>query len=398
MSNFTEDTKIKGHIDWYILLPIIGLMLFSIAFVYSASYTISDLKLRSTDNLFIKHGINVLLGIIVMIITSAIDYQHWKKISKYGLIGAIILLVIVIFHGAGAKGATRWISLGFVRFQPSELAKFALVIHFATLLSQKQKVIKSFNEGFLPFLLWTGLVCVLIALQPNFSNTAVIFLIAFSMMFIGNINLLHLSSMLVVCIIGGGIFAVSATYRLNRILAYLGMGDGSAATENVNYQLNQALLAIGNGGIHGVGAGQSRQSHMFLPESYGDFIFSVIGEEYGFIGLTLIILAFVMIFWRGMSVAKKAPDNFGYYLAVGILVTFAFYVFVNAGVNTGLLPTTGVPFPFLSYGGTAILIYSFAMGILLNISAQANVYPRNNFEQDLDDDDEVDEIKLVDFN
>ena len=196
-----------------------------------------------------------------------------------------------------------------------------------------------------------------------------------------------------------GIFAVSAPYRLKRILAFI---DGSSG--NGNYQLNQALIAIGNGGIHGVGAGQSRQSHMFLPESYGDFIFSVIGEEYGFIGLTVIILAFVMIFWRGMSIAKKAPDNFGYYLAVGILVTFAFYVFINAAVNTGLLPTTGVPFPFISFGGTAILIYSFAMGILLNISAQANVYPRNNFEQDIDEDDESDEdneesdIKLVDFN
>ncbi len=382
------EIKNKGHIDWYILLPILGLMLFSIAFVYSASYTFSDLKLHSTENLFIKHGINVLLGILIMILTSTIDYQHWKKFSKYGLIAAIILLVVVLFIGAGAKGAVRWISLGFVRFQPSELAKFALIIHFATLLSQKQKVIKSFAEGFLPFLLWTGAVCVLIALQPNFSNTAVIFLIAFSMMFIGNVNLLHLTSMLVVCIIGGGIFAVSATYRLNRILAYLGMGTHDAATENVNYQLDQALLAIGNGGIHGVGAGHSRQSHMFLPESYGDFIFSVIGEEYGFIGLTIIILAFVMIFWRGMSIAKKAPDNFGYYLAVGILVTFSFYVFVNAGVNTGLLPTTGVPFPFLSYGGTAILIYSFAMGILLNISAQANVYPRKSFEQDIDDENE----------
>lgn len=393
------ETKIKGHIDWYILLPIIGLMLFSIAFVYSASYTISDIKLRSTENLFFKHSFNVLLGIIVMIITSAFDYQIWKKVSKYGLIFAIILLVIVLVHGSGAKGAVRWISLGFIRFQPSELAKFALVIHFATLLSQKQKVIKSFKEGFIPFILWTGLVCVLIALQPNFSNTAIIFLIAFSMMFIGNINLLHLSSMLVVCVVGGGIFAVSAPYRLKRILAFI---DGSSG--NGNYQLNQALIAIGNGGIHGVGAGQSRQSHMFLPESYGDFIFSVIGEEYGFIGLTVIILAFVMIFWRGMSIAKKAPDNFGYYLAVGILVTFAFYVFINAAVNTGLLPTTGVPFPFISFGGTAILIYSFAMGILLNISAQANVYPRNNFEQDIDEDDESDEdneesdIKLVDFN
>ena len=156
------------------------------------------------------------------------------------------------------------------------------------------------------------------------------------------------------------------------------MGDAGSQVETTGYQLNQALIAMGNGGIFGVGPGQNRQSHLFLPESYGDFIFSIIGEEYGFIGLFAILAAFALIFWRGMIIAKKAPDNYGYFLAIGIIITFAIYVFVNAGVNTGILPTTGVPMPFISYGGTAILFYSAAIGVLLNISAQAGVYPKIN--------------------
>ncbi|MFW5702035.1 MAG: FtsW/RodA/SpoVE family cell cycle protein, partial [Bacteroidota bacterium] len=160
------------------------------------------------------------------------------------------------------------------------------------------------------------------------------------------------------------------------IMAYLGMDPNTIDPESVNYQLRQALIALGNGGLFGTGPGQSRQSNLFLPESYGDFIFSIIGEEYGFIGVLLVIATFVLVFWRGMMVARRAPDDFGYFLAVGILITFAIYVFVNAGVNVGLLPTTGLPMPFVSYGGSAVLIYAMAVGVLLNISAQSGIYPR----------------------
>jgi len=200
-------------------------------------------------------------------------------------------------------------------------------------------------------------------------------------MFIGNTNLIHLGGLLVTGLIGGLTYMISAEYRLNRLKAFFGIGD-SPTHESVNYQLNQALIALGNGGLFGLGTGQSRQSQHFLPESYGDFIFSIIGEEYGFFGLILVLGVFVILFWRGMLIARKAPDNFGYFLAIGILLTFAIYVFVNAGVNCGLLPTTGVPMPFVSYGGTAVFFYSAAIGILLNISAQAGINPRIEFAQD----------------
>jgi cell division protein FtsW len=368
--------KPGGHIDWLILLPVVGLMLFSIAFVYSASAPIAEMRFGQPERLFINHALRILAGIVTIIIFSRIDYHRWKKISKPLMFVAIALLIVVLFAGYNIKGASRWLFIGPLTFQPSELAKFALVVHFAVMLDRKQPVIKTFESGFLPFLFWTLVICLLIALQPNFSTTFVIYFIAMSMMFIGNTNLLHLGATTLVGLTAAGLYAVSAEYRLQRIMSFLGINPKSIDPETVNYQLRQALIALGNGGLFGTGPGQSRQSDLFLPESYGDFIFSIIGEEYGFVGVVLIILTFGLIFWRGMMVARRAPDNFGYFLAVGVLITFAIYVFVNAGVNVGLLPTTGLPMPFVSYGGSAVLIYAAAIGILLNISAQSGIYPR----------------------
>jgi len=376
MNEYME--KSKGHIDWFIFLPITLLMLMSLAFVYSASFPFAEAEVGlQADSLFFSHLWKVILGIFIIMIVSKIDYHLYRKFSKPILIFSILLLVTVLLFGATSKGATRWIDFGVFRLQPSEIAKFAMVLHFSSMLAAKQKIIKSFEYGFLPFVIWTGLILTLIALQPNLSTLLVIGLISMSMMFIGNVNLLHLISASFIGLVTATIYTVSAEYRMDRLKAYIGIDDGGNAASTISYQLNQALLAIGNGGWTGVGPGQSRQSHLFLPESYGDFIFSIIGEEIGFIGLLLIIAIYGLVFWRGLLIAKKAPDNFGYFLAIGIIITFAFYVFVNAGVNTGLLPTTGVPLPFLSYGGTAVLLYSVAIGILLNISAQAGVFPRD---------------------
>lgn len=359
----------KGHIDWLILLPVIGIMLFGLGFVYSASSAHAIANNESETYYFMKHLWKVLIGIGVIIIFAKIDYHIYRKFSKGMLFSTVILLVLVLFIGLNLKGANRWISLGPITIQPSELAKFAMVIHFASMLASKQGDIKDFYKGFLPFIVWLGMLCFLIALQPNFSTMMVVFAIGFAIMFVGNVNLLYLIASGGIGLVAASFFAIAQPYRVKRFLAF--MGEGSS---DDRFQLNQALIAIGNGGFWGVGPGQSRQSDHFLPEPYGDFIFSIVGEEIGFIGLLLVMLAFGIIFWRGMLIAKKAPDNFGYFLSVGIIITFAFYVFVNAGVNTGILPTTGVPFPFLSYGGTAILIYSAAIGILLNVSAQAGTY------------------------
>ncbi len=365
----------KGHIDWYILLSVVGLMLFSIAFVYSASASIAEVRYAHSDVLFINHTIRVLFGLIILFVFAKFDYHKLEKASFPIILSSILLLILVYFISPPVNNAYRWINIGPFSFQPSELAKFALVLHFACIISQREEVIKDFKFGFLPLMIWTIVIVGLIALQPNFSTAGVIFLVATSVMFIGNVNLIHLLSFSTASLTGIILYGLSAPYRMQRILSFLG---DTNISENINYQVNQAIIAFGNGGLWGVGPGKSRQSHLFLPESYGDFIFSIIGEEYGFIGTLIIIAVFILIFWRGFKIIRKAPDLFGYLLSAGIILTFAFYMVVSIAVNCGLLPATGLPLPFISYGGTAVFFYSAAMGILLNISAHSNVFPKKN--------------------
>jgi cell division protein FtsW len=364
-----------GHIDWIILLSAAGLMLFSVAFVYSASASFADVRFGSSEKLFWSHGIRVLFGLLVTILFAKIDYHVWQRYSKTILVVAVGFLLYVLAAGTTIKGATRWVDIGFINFQPSELAKFALVIHLAAMLTERQEYIKNFRYGFLPMLLWICIVCGLIALQPNLSTASVIFLISMLVIFIGNANILHLLGIGSLGFAAAVAYGLSAQYRLNRLMAFFGV-EGNRTADAVNYQLDQALLAFGSGGLFGVGPGQSRQRDWFLPESYGDFIFSIVGEEYGYIGVLLILGAFCVILWRGFVTARRAPDDFGRFLAAGITFTVGIYTFINAGVTCGLLPTTGLPMPFISYGGTAILFSAAALGILLNISAQAGVYPR----------------------
>lgn len=364
-----------GHIDWIILLSAAGLMLFSVAFVYSASASFADVKFGSSEKLFWSHGIRVLVGLAVTILFAKIDYHVWQRYSKAILTIAVGFLVYVLIAGTTIKGATRWVDIGVINFQPSEFAKFALGIHLAAMLATRQDYIKNFRYGFLPLLFWICIVCGLIALQPNLSTASVIFLISMVVIFVGNANVLHLASIGTLGFMAAIAYGFSAEYRMNRIMAFFGE-NGSKAADAVNYQLQQALLAFGSGGIVGVGPGQSRQRDWFLPESYGDFIFSIVGEEYGYIGVLLILGAFSIILWRGIVTAHRAPDYFGRFLAAGITFTLGIYAFINAGVTCGLLPTTGLPMPFISYGGTAILFSAAALGILLNVSAHTGIYPK----------------------
>lgn len=366
----------RSHIDWLLFLASIGLMLFSVAFVYSASAYFADVKFGSPEKLFLGHSVRVGLSLVIVLIFSRIDYHIIWRYSKMLLVFSLLCLVFVLAAGTTIKGAKRWIGYGPLNFQPSELAKFALVVHLARLLAEKQSYIKNLQRAFLPMLFWIVVVAALIALQPNFSTAGVIFVLGVCMLFIGNANVLYIAGLFALGAVGGGIYAVAAPYRMERITDFMQQFSSMLDAENirnVNYQLQQAILAFGNGGILGMGPGQSRQRDWFLPESYGDFIFSIIGEEYGFIGVLAIVVAFSLILWRGFITTRRAPDDFGRFLAGGITITFALYATINMGVTTGLLPTTGLPLPFISYGGTAILFSAAALGILLNISSQAHI-------------------------
>lgn len=369
-----EETK--KYIDWYLFLATALLMLLSLAFVYTASATFSQMEHNSTESVFFSHTIKTLIGFIVMIAAILPDYKFYQKISKPLMVLAVVALIMV-FAFAAEKGAHRWIRVGFVSFQPSDLARIALILHLANLLARNNQIIKSFKEGFLPMMVWMSMCLILIGLEPNMSTVVVFFLISICMMFIGNVNLKHLllTFAVILAIVVG--YSLTAEYRVNRLLAFFNSSDTSVVSNPaVKYQLDQSLLALGNGGLSGVGLGQSRQSQLFLPESFSDFIFSIVGEELGFIGLFLILSIYIFIIYRGFKIAKNAPDLFSYFVATGITISFSIYVLINIGVNCGLLPTTGLPLPFISHGGTAVVFNCFAMGIMLNISSQTGVFSK----------------------
>ncbi|MFN4984900.1 MAG: FtsW/RodA/SpoVE family cell cycle protein [Ignavibacteria bacterium] len=364
-----------SNIDWFILLPIVALLLFSVAFVYSASAAFADVKMGSSSGMAWNHAIRVLLGLALMLLFAKIDYRLFERPSSTIMLIAYGFLLMVLVMGVSQKGASRWVQIGPVNFQPSELAKYAVVLHTAVLLSANQARVRSWKHGMMPVLMWSLPVSILIALQPNLSTASVIFLIVVVMMFLADVKVSHLLTLGAAGFTVAGVYAMTAEYRRRRLMSFFA-GDGGPVDENVRYQVDQALIAFGNGGFTGVGPGQSRQRDWFLPESYGDFIFSIVGEEYGFIGICFLIGAFALIMWRGYMVAKKAPDAFGRLLAGGITTTLAVYAFVNAGVTCGVLPTTGLPMPFISYGGSSVFFSAIAVGVLLNISSQAGVYRR----------------------
>lgn len=367
----------RGHSDWFILLAVLGLLFFSVAFVYSASSSFADARTGSTETFFWSHAIRVFAGVAIMLVVARVDYHWLERWSKPMILIALGLLCYVLLDGARMKGASRWIDIGFISFQPSEFAKFALILHLAVMLADKRDYVGDLKFAFVPMLVWIAGVCGLIALQPNLSTAMVIFTLSMIVLFIGRAKLSHLASVVVGGLVAGGAYAVSAEYRMKRIMSYIGLHSGGSGDvlAAMNYQLHQALIATGSGGIGGLGPGQSRQ-RLFLPEPFGDFIYSIIAEEYGFLGATALLVVFGLIVWRGIIVARHAPDDLGRIAAAGIALTIGFYALVNAGVTTGLLPTTGLPMPFISYGGSSVLISAAAVGVLLNISQQANVMPR----------------------
>jgi len=363
-----------GTTDWFMLLAVLGLMFFSIAFVYSASAGVAGEKTGSTETFFWSHAIRVMAGIGVLVLFSRIDYHWIERWSKPTLIVSLALLLYVLFDGTEIKGATRWVSLGFISFQPSELAKFALVIHLGVMLSEKKRYIESFRRAVVPMLFWVAMVCGLIALQPNLSTAATIFVISMMVLFMGRVRLLHLLGVVLTGLATLALYAISAPYRMQRILTYMSMhgAEGGSVSNDSTYQLTQGLIAFGSGGVFGVGPGQSRQ-RLFVPEPFGDFIFSIIGEEYGLLGTLTILVVFALITWRGLLTARMAPDDLGRNVAGGVAVVIGLYAILNAAVTTGMIPTTGLPMPFVSYGGSAVLFSAAALGVLLNISRQAKV-------------------------
>jgi cell division protein FtsW len=354
----------RNHIDLATLTAVLTLMVLSLGVVYSASATWAYEKFGQSSHMLNSHAIKILLGVVALFIGMNVDYLKFKKFTKPALIAAIVLLAVTFVLGGETKGATRWLRYGGIGLQPSEFAKFALLFHLCAL--------KDFKRGLMPMMIWIGAVVGLVMAQPNFSAGIMIVLLSCVMLFVSRAKLLHLfgTGMAVLPVVG--LYMVSAPYRMERIRSFLGGRWGG----KISYQLWQGIIGFGNGGIFGVGPGESKQRDFFLPESYGDFVFSIIGEEYGFIGTIFFLGLFLFIMLRGFKIAKNAKDEFSRLLAIAITSTVTLYALVNAGVTLGILPTTGLPMPFVSYGGSSLLFTSFAVGILLNISSRTDLHPR----------------------
>jgi cell division protein FtsW len=301
-----------------------------------------------------------------------LDYRRLEGFVVPLLIFAGVLLVLVLVSplGQAINGTRRWIRLGPVSFQPAELAKLALVLYLAAFLAKKGEEIADLRRGLLPPLAIAGLLAALVLAQPDLGNCLTLITLTFALLFLAGGRARHLGFILAAALPPLVIAIWAAPYRLRRIVAFI---DPWSDPRGSGFQIIQSWLALGNGGLFGQGIGASRQKLFYLPESHTDFIFAIFGEELGFVGAMAIIALFVVLIWRGLRIGLRAPDAFGGYLALGITVLIATQVVMNLGVVTGLLPTKGLPLPFLSFGGSALLVTMLSTGVLLNISQHAHV-------------------------
>lgn len=348
-----------------LIVLVVAMMILGALLVLSASGSYSQMRLDNFYALFKSHMWKVLAAGLLMIAASLIPYDFYKKYSKEIIIATLVLLMITFFTAPKVKGAARWIDLGFMKFQPSEFAKLILIIHLAKLIEKKGELIQNFKEGYKYIVVWIFAVAGLVLIQPNVSTSLMIVVLGFTMLYAAGAKLRHIFATMGVAAIAGGSAMMLFTHSRERILTFFSSVNTGG---EINTQALQAKIALGSGGFWGLGIGQSRQSAGFLPESYGDFIFSVLGEEFGFFGALIVLLVFFVIFLIGVVIAKKANDKFGQLLAFGISFNILLSALINAGVVSGILPTTGITFPFISFGGTSIMLFGISVGILLNIS------------------------------
>ncbi len=359
--------------DYFFMGILATIVIFGIIMLSSAS-TVVGYESFGDSNHYIKHHLiyGVLLGAIGFWLVSRLDYHIWEKLSLPLLIITILLLLVVFIPGIGLglKGAHRWIDLGVFTVQPAELAKLTFLFYLATWLQKRGEGVKSFSYGFLPFLVLLGVVAGLILFEPDFSTMLVLAFMSVVVFFIAGGNLVHVTWL---GIASSGLFLLLiklAPYRAARFTVFL---HPEIDPQGIGYHINQALLAIGSGGIFGLGLGRSRQKFNYLPEAAGDSIFAVIAEELGFIFALILISLFAVLMVRGFKIARQVPDSFGKYLAVGIITWISFQAFFNIAAMVGLVPLTGIPLPFISHGGSAVAVSLTAMGIVANISKQTKL-------------------------
>ena len=352
------------------LLLLLGIGLLMIA---SAGVLYGQSRFDDSYYFFKQQLLGLGVGLLALAFFQSVDYRVWKRFVVPVFILAVGLLILVFIPGFGTTvyGAARWVSLGPISFQPSEVMKLSIILYLAAWLSTKGKgqgKAEDFYEGLVPFLLILSFVGFLIIKQPDTGTLGLIFIIAMSIFFASGAKLSHIGGLIAAGFVFLLILIKLAPYRMQRLLVFLNPEHDPTGS---GYQITQALLAIGSGGLFGIGLGQSRQKFNYLPEPVTDSIFAVLGEEFGLLGAGLVLALFVFIAWKGFQIARNAQDEFGRLLATGITTWIVGQAFINIGAISGLIPLTGVPLPFISYGGTSLAVLLGSFGILLNISKSA---------------------------
>jgi cell division protein FtsW len=355
-----------GKPDAAIFATSLALVVIGLVFVYSASFAVALAAFDNINYFIVRQSVSAVVGLALMVFLMRLDYHRLRAVSPVLMIVALLSLAAVLVVGNDNYGARRWINFGSLPpFQPSEYAKLAMIIYISAWLASRGKELKTFALGFVPFIFMVGVVSALIILEPDTGTAVIVVLTTMALFFIAGASVTHLGALFGIGGVTAAVLVAAHSYRADRLSAFL---HPEHDPSGIGFQIFQLLIALGSGGVHGLGLGFSRQKFFYIPGAHTDGIFAIIGEEAGFVGAILVIALFAYLCYRGFRVALNARDDFGAYLATGIVAWIAFQALVNIGGITRSIPLTGIPLPFISYGGSALVMTMGAIGILLSVS------------------------------
>ncbi len=356
-----RETRIALTINVLILICI------GIVMIYSASCVNAMESFKDSMYYLKRHMLFLLMGLSASVVVMSIDYRLIQPYARWIIFASIVMLMLVLIPHIGKEsyGARRWFKIGPINFQPSEMAKLAVIIYTADFLSRKQHMVRDFWRGFVPPVIVMGIACALTVKQPDLGTTVEMAVVVMGMLFAAGARLRHLGGMMCSAIPLVIYLVVKEPYRMARISAFL---DPWQDSQGIGFQLTQSQIALGSGGWFGVGLGHSEQKLFYLPAAHTDFILSIIGEEMGLVGAAAIIVLFIAFVWLGSRIIRQTTDSFGYFIALGVVLMFGLQAMVNVGVSIGAFPTKGLPLPFISYGGSALIFHMMAIALLLNIA------------------------------
>ncbi|MEZ4324104.1 MAG: putative lipid II flippase FtsW [Polyangiales bacterium] len=369
----TRFPPVTGTADVVLAATIIAIVFFGVVMVYSASASLAARTFHDGYHYLVRQSIYAVAGLGLMVVLARIDYHRYQaSYVTYPILMAAFALLVVVALGGGRTvgGAARWIDLKVVRVQPAEIAKLAIIFYLSYSLSKKRDQLRDFKIGFLPHVLVAGVFMVLCLKQPDFGSAVMIGLLTVVLLFTAGTRINYILGAAAIALPMVYLLITGSEYRMRRIEAFVNPFQDRAG---VGYQIAESLISFAQGGAFGVGIGDSRQKHAFLPEAHTDFISAIVGEELGLVGVTLLLLGFVLVVYRGLRAALNAADDYGTYLATGVTLFVGLQAFTNLSVALGLLPTKGLTLPFVSYGGSSLLVNCAAVGLLLNVSRPRDV-------------------------